>query len=75
MFVGVVGDREENSVEPTTSRGELMVTVHGSGVWQPKTDSDEDVEKREWKSGLGTPVGLRHPHPILVIFFMMRGCT
>ena len=27
-----------------------------------KKDSDEDVEKREWKSGLDTHVGLRHPH-------------
>jgi len=76
MFVGVVGRPRGDSVEPTTSGGELMVTVHGSGVWQPK--------KRRVMKMLGNKNGkvgwillwaLGIPIPILVILFMMRGCT
>ena len=54
-------DREKDSVEPTTSGGELMVTGEPASGNQKK-DSYEDSKKREWESGLDTPVGLRHPH-------------
>jgi hypothetical protein len=59
MFVGAVGptERKTRSNRPPVER----VNGYSPGKGQKK-DSDEDVEKRKWESGLDTPVGFRHPH-------------
>lgn len=63
MFVGVVG-RPRGRLGRTDHQWRL---VNGYSPWKlrlaaKKKDSDEDVGKREWESGLDTPLGLRHPH-------------
>ena len=53
-----------------------MVTVHGSGVWQAKKRPVMKILRNEnGKVGWILLWALGIPIPILVILFMMRGCT